>query len=219
MAVNFVMVTFGRDKRPGYEVNFCFKMKPLAHLCIAQCHVSEIHRHIISLSDCLPVLAFALLHVVIKYLLEKTHGLQVALILPCMRLGEAVLGAEKLPVTGVGFRDLWDHPAKVFPVVGHALMGFAILLPFFIIGLTLALRPVFVWCKRRYWPTQSVDTSSCIGANGRHVHSSPCSCGPDSKSWHHSGQQMSSQSVIVYLLLFRPCLLPGYHCHLHTIKW
>ena len=76
-------------------------------------------------------------------------GMQVALILPCMRLGEAVLGAEKLPVTGVGFRDLWDHPAKVFPVIGHAMMGFVILLPFFIIGLTLALRPIFVWCKRR----------------------------------------------------------------------
>ncbi|KAK9844817.1 hypothetical protein WJX74_007223 [Apatococcus lobatus] len=75
---------------------------------------------------------------------------EVALILPCMRLGEVVLGAEKLPVTGVGFRDLWDHPAKVLPVVGHALMGFVILLPFFIVGLTFALRPVFTWCKRRF---------------------------------------------------------------------
>lgn len=41
---------------------------------------------------------------------------EVALILPCMRLGEVVLGAEKLPVTGVGFRDLWDHPAKVWVI-------------------------------------------------------------------------------------------------------
>ena len=76
--------------------------------------------------------------------------IQVACILPFMRLGEILLGAERLPVAPVAIKDiLFKHPGDALKGVGHALLGWVVASPFIMLAVFYITRPLFAWAAVR----------------------------------------------------------------------
>lgn len=73
----------------------------------------------------------------------------VALILPFMRLGEVILREKHLPLSPVSLKDIiFNHPGDALRGLGHAVLGWAVLLPFIMIGLTVVFKPILTLLQK-----------------------------------------------------------------------
>ncbi|CAK0783051.1 hypothetical protein CVIRNUC_006246 [Coccomyxa viridis] len=67
----------------------------------------------------------------------------VAMILPFMRLGEVILREKQLPLSPISLKDIiFNHPGDALRGVAHAILGWAVTLPFIMVGLVVLLRPI-----------------------------------------------------------------------------
>ena len=76
--------------------------------------------------------------------------LQVACILPFMRLGEFVLQAPKLDAAPTAIKDvIFSNPGAALKGIGHALFGWMLTAPVLVVLFAQLLRPIFAWAAQR----------------------------------------------------------------------
>lgn len=100
---------------------------------------------------------FRLNHVVLQVINFFSYPLQIALIVPLVRLGETVCRAEAVPLNpAVMAQDFAASPADFLArywVAGlHGLLGWILIAPFLILGLNWLLRGLFRRAARRFSP-------------------------------------------------------------------
>lgn len=77
--------------------------------------------------------------------------IEVACILPFMRLGELILQAPKLDAAPTAIKDvIFSDPGAALKGIGHALLGWVLAAPFLVVLCARLLRPVFAWAAQRY---------------------------------------------------------------------
>lgn len=87
-------------------------------------------------------------------------SLQVACILPFMRLGEFVLQAPKLDAAPTAIKDvLFSDPGAALKGIGHALLGWVLAAPVLVVLFAKLLRPVFAWAAQRRVSYMSMKTT------------------------------------------------------------
>ena len=75
---------------------------------------------------------------------------QVACILPFMRFGEFVMGAQRLDAAPVAIKDiLFNNPGSALKGIGHALIGWLIASPVITVVLAQTLKPIFTWAVQK----------------------------------------------------------------------
>lgn len=75
---------------------------------------------------------------------------QVACILPFMRFGEFVMGAQRLDAAPVAIKDiLFNNPGSALKGIGHALIGWLIASPVITVVLAQTLKPIFTWALQK----------------------------------------------------------------------
>jgi uncharacterized protein (DUF2062 family) len=92
---------------------------------------------------------FRLNHVVMQTVNHLTYPLQILLLVPFVRLGEWLTGAEPLPLSPSllieEFKQssFWGFVAKFGLAYAHGLLGWVIVVPLASVGLYFALVPLF----------------------------------------------------------------------------
>lgn len=76
---------------------------------------------------------------------------EVACILPFMRLGEFIIRAPKLDAAPVAIKDMiFSNPGAALKGIGHALIGWLLAAPIIIVVLAQILKPILAWAAQRY---------------------------------------------------------------------
>jgi uncharacterized protein (DUF2062 family) len=96
---------------------------------------------------------FRLNHIVMQTVNHLAYPLQLLLLVPFVRLGEALTGAEPLPLSPSLLieefqRSFWGFVAKFGLAYAHGLLGWVLVVPLTCVALYFALVPLF----RRFCP-------------------------------------------------------------------
>ncbi|HEY3269598.1 MAG TPA: DUF2062 domain-containing protein [Geothrix sp.] len=105
--------------------------------------------------------AFRLNQVAMQVANYLAYPLQLALIIPFIRLGERLFGAPRLPLSLPLIQqavrtDAWAALGAFWTSLWHAAVAWALVMPVPVALLAWGLAPVFRWAMRRYRP-QIVD--------------------------------------------------------------